>query len=90
VPERSRDRVLSHSEIATLWRGLPATRFGDIARLLLLTAQRRQEIAELTGRTRVVGTSVEFNLCRGPVYLQALATKCVASLLRIEGKNGAS
>jgi integrase len=45
--ERSRDRVLSQAEIRTLWRGLPSGRFGDIVRLLLLTAQRRSEIAEL-------------------------------------------
>jgi integrase len=45
--ERSRDRVLSKGEIAKLWHGLPATRYGDIVRLLLLTGQRRSEIAEL-------------------------------------------
>jgi integrase len=45
--ERSRDRVLSREEIAALWHGLPATRYGDIVRLLLLTGQRRQEIAGL-------------------------------------------
>jgi integrase len=45
--ERSRDRVLSREEIAALWHGLPSGRYGDIVRLLLLTAQRRQEIAGL-------------------------------------------
>jgi integrase len=45
--EQSRSRVLSQGEIATLWHGLPSGRYGDIVRLLLLTAQRRQEIAGL-------------------------------------------
>jgi integrase len=45
--ERSRDRVLTQAEIRTLWHGLPPGRYGDIVRLLLLTAQRRSEIAEL-------------------------------------------
>jgi integrase len=45
--ERPRDRVLTRDEIAALWRGLPPTRFGDIVRLLLLTGQRRSEIADL-------------------------------------------
>jgi integrase len=45
--ERSRDRLLSQAEIKALWHGLPPGRYGDIVRLLLLTAQRRQEIAGL-------------------------------------------
>jgi integrase len=47
MPEQSRSRVLSRGEIAALWRGLPATAYGDIVRLLLLTGQRRQEIVGL-------------------------------------------
>jgi integrase len=45
--ERARDRVLSDEEIQWLWRaaddvGWP---FGELAKLLLLTAQRRDEVA---------------------------------------------
>jgi integrase len=45
----SRDRVLSHEEIKTVWKaavkcGYP---FGPMTQLLLLTGQRRDEIAEL-------------------------------------------
>jgi integrase len=48
VRERRRDRVLSDPELAALWRALPeAGVFGDILRLLVLTGQRRSEIAQL-------------------------------------------
>jgi integrase len=47
MPEQSRSRVLTQAEIAALWAGLPATPYGDIVRLLILTGQRRSEIAEL-------------------------------------------
>jgi integrase len=39
-----RDRVLSQTELATIWRALGEDRFSDIVRLLILTAQRRNEI----------------------------------------------
>jgi integrase len=45
--EASRDRVLSDSEIAAVWRALPAGDYGDVVRLLLLTGQRREEIGKL-------------------------------------------
>jgi integrase len=42
-----RDRVLTQEELATIWRGLGEDRFSDIVRLLILTAQRREEIGGL-------------------------------------------
>jgi integrase len=42
-----RDRVLSEEELATISRGLGEDRFSDIVRLLILTAQRREEIGAL-------------------------------------------
>jgi len=42
-----RERVLSQEELATIWRGLGEDRFSDIVRLLILTAQRREEIGGL-------------------------------------------
>jgi integrase len=45
--ERRRDRVLSDPELAQVWHTLPANAFGDILRLLILTGQRRNEIALL-------------------------------------------
>ena len=43
----SRSRVLAEGELAKLWTSLPADAFGDIVRLLILTAQRREEIGGL-------------------------------------------
>jgi integrase len=45
--ERSRERVLGDEELRLLWRGLPDNDYGRIVRLLLLTAMRRAEVAEL-------------------------------------------
>lgn len=45
----TRERVLTDDELRTLWRALDKTPqpFGDIVRLLVLTGQRRSEIASL-------------------------------------------
>src|SRR5262249_25491063 len=45
--EYRRDRVLSDGELAAVWQALGADRFGDIVRLLILTGQRKLEIADL-------------------------------------------
>src|SRR5262249_38442255 len=44
---QSRDRVLSKEELACLYAGLHDDQFGDIIRLLVLTAQRRNEVGGL-------------------------------------------
>ena len=46
--EKSRDRVLSDAELCTIWRALGNDDYGDIIRLLILTAQRANEIAGLS------------------------------------------
>src|SRR5262249_38211027 len=45
--EESRHRVLSDSELRQLWHALPNNDYGRVARLLILTGQRRQEIGAL-------------------------------------------
>lgn len=47
APPTARDRVLSDDEIRWLWQATASIGwpFGDLARLLLLTAQRRDEVA---------------------------------------------
>ena len=44
---KSRDRVLSDSEIAAVWLNAPVSDYGNIVRLILLTGCRREEIGGL-------------------------------------------
>jgi integrase len=46
-PEQARDRVLSMSELKIIWLALPDGDYGDIVKLLMLTAQRAREISDL-------------------------------------------
>jgi integrase len=46
-PEQARDRVLTDDELKKIWNALPQSDFGDIVRLLMLTAQRRAEVSDL-------------------------------------------
>lgn len=47
--ERRRNRVLSADELAAVWKAAGAAgEFGTIVRLLMLTGQRREEVAALT------------------------------------------
>lgn len=43
----SRDRVLSDAELVAVWKALPAGEYGRIVKLLMLTLQRRDEVAGL-------------------------------------------
>ena len=43
----SRERVLTDDEVVKIWNAAPASDFGRIVKLLLLTGQRRNEIADL-------------------------------------------
>jgi integrase len=45
--EASRSRVLSDSELKAIWLGLPSGDFADIIRVLVLTACRANEVAQL-------------------------------------------
>jgi integrase len=45
--EIARDRVLSDNEIGLVWRHAGAGQYGAIVRLLLLTGQRREEVAAM-------------------------------------------
>lgn len=42
---KSRDRVLSDAELVAIWKAAPASDYGRLVRLLMLTLQRRDEIA---------------------------------------------
>jgi integrase len=56
--EQSRDRVLADTEIATIWRALPAGDYGAVVKLLLLSGQRLSEIAGLLWREIDLDASV--------------------------------
>lgn len=43
----SRERVLTEAELVAVWNAAPASDFGRIVKLLMLTGQRRDEIASL-------------------------------------------
>lgn len=45
--ERSRERVLSLAEVAEVWRACGDDDYGRIVRLLILTGQRREEVAAM-------------------------------------------
>jgi integrase len=62
-----RERVLSQDEQARLWAGLSNEPFDDIVRLLLLTGQRKMEIAALRWE--------EVDLAQGLIALPASRTK---------------
>lgn len=45
--ETARDRVLTDAELVAIWNAAPENAFGRIVQLLMLTAQRRDEIGSL-------------------------------------------
>lgn len=63
----TRERVLTEAELAEVWAALEEDRFGDIVRLLILTAQRREEIGSLRWS--------EVDLERGLIALAPARTK---------------
>jgi integrase len=66
-PEQARERVPTVVELAAIWKALPAGDFGDILKLLMLTGQRRDEIADLEW--------VEVNLDNALITLPPRRTK---------------
>ncbi len=48
VDEVARDRVLTDAELKLVWQQAGEGDFGDIIRLLILTGQRREEVAAMT------------------------------------------
>jgi integrase len=54
----SRDRVLDDKELAAIWLALDDDDYGRIVKLLILTGQRKTEIADLR-RSEIVGHAIE-------------------------------
>jgi integrase len=97
LPEQSRDRVLSDDELRSLWlacdkRGYP---WGDFTKLLLLTGQRRTEVAGMTWSELDIDKK-EWNLPAGrtknseahTVPLSDAALDIIKSLTRIKSDGG--
>jgi integrase len=66
-PEAARDRVLVNAELKKIWHALPDGDYGNIVKLLMLTAARANEIAQLRW------SEIDFD--RGVVALPAARTK---------------
>jgi integrase len=65
--ENRRERVLSNSELTEIWRALPNNDFGTIVKILILTGQRKSEIADLSWH--------EIDFDRGAINLPARRVK---------------
>ena len=95
VPENSRERVLSDDELRWLWiaAGDIGQPFGPLARLLILTGQRRGEVAgmteaEIRGDTWHLPAARTKNGRAHAVPLTQAAQDVLAGVERIKGRNG--
>lgn len=95
APENSRERVLSDDEIRWLWlaAGDVGQPFGPLARLLILTGQRRGEVAgmtqaEISGDTWHLPAARTKNGRAHAVPLTDAAQDVLAGVERIKGREG--
>jgi integrase len=95
--ETSRDRVLSDDELRLLWRGCARIGwpFGPFVQLLLLTAQRRDEVAKMRrvelregGTLWTIPGERAKNGQAHDVPLSAAAQRILGSLSRVAGQAG--
>lgn len=91
-PETSRDRVLSNDEIRWMWAAADVIGhpFGPIAKLLLLTGQRRDEVGgmtdlELDGSVWTIPGSRAKNGLQHEVPLSAPVVEILDKLPRVKG-----
>jgi integrase len=97
VKERARDRVLTDAELGLFWSacddlGWP---FGPMGKLLLLTAQRRDEVAgmewselDLANRLWLIPKERAKNDRANEVHLNDLAVEVIEALPRLGGAKG--
>jgi integrase len=97
APETSRDRVLSDSELAAAWRATKAAGwpFGAVTQLLILTGQRRSEVAGMTwreidliGKTWNIPKERTKNGVAHSVPLPDSAIAVLRNLPRVESRTG--
>ena len=90
--EQRRERVLSAAEIAAVWRALSDDDHGQIARLLLLTGQRRAEVAGIDRAELELGKAMwtlpAQRTKNGLPHDVALSTQAVALLEAVPLRQG--
>lgn len=95
--EKSRDRVLSDDELKAVWQGAQAIGwlFGAVVQLLILTGQRREEVAgmrwseiDFEARVWTLPRERSKNNQAHTVPLSELALEILKALPRAEGKAG--
>jgi integrase len=83
--EKSRDRVLTNSELIEVWNACREDQYGRIVKLLILTAQRREEVGGMTRSEvdldRAIWTIPETRTKNARVHVVPLSTH-VIELLR--------
>lgn len=93
---KSRDRVLSDAELAAIWNASPDTDYGRIVKLLMLTAQRRDEIGCLSwseidgeGATALIALPAERTKNSRPhdVPLSAAALDVLGGVVQRDGRD---
>jgi integrase len=98
TPERTRDRVLDDAEIKLAWQAFDvvAWPFGPLAKLLLLTGARRDEVASMEWREIDLEQGVwqlpkerTKNKRAHEIPLAPAAVEILRSLTRVEPKRGA-
>jgi integrase len=90
TPERSRDRILTDAELRNVWNAADSGPFGALLRLLILTGQRRDEVAgmswpeiDLEGRLWTIPAKRTKNNRPHEVPLSAAALAALKAVPRI-------
>jgi integrase len=92
TPEVSRDRVLKDDELALVWRHAGEGDYGTIIRLLILTGQRREEVAAMrwselylaTGTWEIPATRTK----NGRPHIVPLSHAAIDTLNGVERRKG--
>jgi integrase len=94
--EAERERVLTDEELAAIWTAVPDNGYGRIVRLLILTAQRREEIGGLRwseiegeGKTALIALPSDRtkNSRQHDVPLSAAAAAVLNACPRVRGRD---
>ncbi len=89
--ERARDRILSDEEIRKLWKAATAQgQFGEVVKLLLLTAQRRAKVqlmqwSDVKGGVWTIPAEAREKGNPGTLKLPQMAQDVLSGLTRVKG-----